>query len=131
MEHIGAQTCQLQHFVKRNFRKLLRVGNNPRVGGVNPVHVGVNFAQIRMARRGQRHGRRVRPAAAQSGNVVIFIQALKARNNHNALFVKLGRQPLCVNLFNSAGRIVRVCGNAGLPPGEGNHRKSHAFNGHG
>ena len=76
---------------KDTVAQLARIGHDPRVGREHARDVGVDFAHLGAERRGDRHGARVRAAAAERGHVFAGARdALKARHEHDAvLFERL------------------------------------------
>ena len=81
------QARQLEHLVVADPFNLPRFVNNPRVGGVNAVNVGVDLAGIGAQHRCQGHGRRVRTTPAQSGDIVVLV-ALEAGDDDDLSFAE-------------------------------------------
>ena len=48
VEHLGSLAGQLQHLIIGDLVELPGAGDQPGVGGVHPIHVGVDLAQIRV-----------------------------------------------------------------------------------
>ena len=60
------------------------VRHDPRVGGEHAVHVGVDLADVRLERGGQRDRGGVRAAAAQRGDVLAVLRhALEAGHDRD------------------------------------------------
>ena len=57
VQDVGAAGGQLQHLVVGDLVQLVRVRHNAWVGGVDAVHVGVNFTFVRLHRRCNGHPR--------------------------------------------------------------------------
>ena len=131
MEHLGPQCGQLQHLVVRNFLQHLRALDGAGVGGKDAVHVGINLTQVRVEHSGQGHRRGVRAAAAQGGNVVVFVDALEAGDDDNGLLVQLRQDPFGVNALDAGVSVGGVGAEPRLPPGQGDDRIAHSLNGHG
>ena len=115
MQDLGAQRGELQHFLEGHGLHAPRLGHHARVGGVDPVDVGVDLALVRLQRRGQSHGRRVRAAPAQGRDVAVGIDALKARHDHDLARLEVGQDRLRVDAVDEGLRVRRVGVNADLP----------------
>ena len=91
VHHPRAQAGQLEHLVVADAVDLAGLGDDPRVGGVDAVDVGVDLAGVGAQHGGQGHGRRVGAAAAQRRDVVVLVDALEAGDDHDlALAQRLG-----------------------------------------
>ncbi len=64
--HLGAARRQLQHLVVGDEVQLAGLGDDPRVGGVDAVHVGEDHAGLGPESRRQRDGGGVGAAAARA-----------------------------------------------------------------
>ena len=106
MKHLGAEGGKLEHFVIGYFVELFGVFDNSRVGGINAVHIGINMAGVGLERRGDGNGSRVGAASSEGGYVVIFIYALKTRNNHDVFAVELGLKSFRLDFFNAGVTVV-------------------------
>ena len=131
MEHLGAQGRQLQHFVVGDGVELLGVGNNPGIGGVHAVHVGVNLAQIGLERHCQGNSGGVGAAAAQGGDVAVAVDALEAGHQHDAVFVELLADAAALHLADAGAGVVRAGLHAHLPAGEADDGVAHLLDAHG
>ena len=67
LKHLGPERGHFQHFLEGDLVKPPRLGNDARVGGVDPVDVGIDVAALRMDRRRDRHRAGVRTAAPERG----------------------------------------------------------------
>ena len=83
----GADAGQFEHLVVADAVHLARFGHDARIGGVDAVHVGVDFAAdvaVRFLGRivlhdgGQGDGGGVGAAAAERGDVAVLVDALEA-----------------------------------------------------
>ena len=131
MEHLGPQGGQLQHLVVGDLVQLMGGGHQAGVGRVHAVHVGVNLAQIGVEGGGDGHRRRVRPAPAQGGDVVVLVQPLETGDDDNAPLVQLCSDALPLHPLDAGVAVAGVGAEARLPARERHHREAHAFNGHG
>ena len=68
LQHLGAERGQFQHLLEGDAVQLAGLVADARVGGVDPVHVGVDVAAFRAEGGGKGDGGGVRPAAAQRGD---------------------------------------------------------------
>ena len=89
LHHLRAEAGQFQHLVVGNFADLLRVRHQPRVGGVDPVHVRVDLAAVGLQRRGQRDRGQVRAAPAERGDVPVVVLSLETRDDHDVARVEI------------------------------------------
>ena len=78
LQDLGSGARQLDHLVVGNPRQLSRLRTDSRISRKNTFDIGVNLARLGVEKRRQRHRAGVRAAAPESGNIVIFIDALKA-----------------------------------------------------
>ncbi len=101
------------------------------VGGVDPLHVGVDLAQVRPAGGGDGHGAGVRAAPPQGGDVVVPVQALEPRHNDDVPFVQLVFDPLRLHPADAGVAVGGIGDKARLPPGEGLGGIAQALNRHG
>ena len=115
VEHLCAQAGKLQHLVEGDLIQLARARHQARVRGVNAVHVRVDLAQVRVQRGRNGHGAGVGAAASQGGDVVVAVQALEARDHHDAVFGKLALDALGVQVFDARARVGAVRVEARLP----------------
>ena len=91
LQHLGAEARELQHLLERNGLQPPRVGHDARVGGVDPVHVGVNLTLVGLERGRQRDAGRVGAAAPERGDVPGFVDALEARDDDDAAVARSAR----------------------------------------
>ena len=83
VHHARPRRGQLEHLVVADLLDLPGLGHNAGIGRIDAVDVGVDLAGIGMEHCRQGHRRRVAAAAAQGGDVVRLVDALKARRNHD------------------------------------------------
>ena len=131
VHHAGPQACQLEHLVIADAVDLAGFGDDPGVGGVHAVHVGVDLAGGGAEHRGQGDGRGIGAAAAQGRDVVILIHALEPGNDDDlALGEGLGHAVIGDVLDPRFG-VKAVGHQADLGPGEADRGHPQALDGHG
>ncbi len=85
---------ELQHLLVGDGVQPPGVGDDPRVGGEDAVHVGVDLADVGVQRRRHRDRGGVRAAAAQGGDVLgVLADALEAGDDDDRALVQRGPQP--------------------------------------
>ena len=93
-QHLGAGRRHLEHFLVGDGVQLRGVRHDPRVGGEDPVDVGVDLADVGLQCGGQRDGGGVRAAAAQRGDVLgVLADALEAGDQRDVALVQRGPDP--------------------------------------
>ena len=131
VHHARPQAGQLQHFVVADPLDASGFGQQPRIGRVDAVDVGIDFAGLGVQHRRQGHGRRIAAAAAQRGDVVILVDSLKSGGDHDLAFVQrlphaIGRDRL------DAGLGVGAVGlDADLSAGQADRLMPERMDGHG
>ena len=90
----GAEAGQLEHLVVADPVDLARLGDDPRVGRVDAVDVGVDLAGVGPEHGGQGHGGRVGAAAAQRRDVVVLVDPLEAGDDDDLALVERLDHPL-------------------------------------
>ncbi len=91
LQYAGALRCHLEHLFIGDSTQLLRLGNDARIGRINPVDIGEDIAAVGLQRGGERDGRGVRPAAAERRDAVARPDALKPGDDGD---LALGEAPL-------------------------------------
>ena len=119
MQHLCAFLCEQQHVVIRDHLAPHSVLADARVRGKYPVHVCVDDELISLQRRGERHCTRVRAAASERRDVAIFVDALKARRDHNAALGQLFPDTRGVDQFDLRVPMCTVRFDGDLPCAEG------------
>ena len=92
-----AQAGQFQHFIVADAVDLPGVFDDPRVGRVDAVHVGVIFADVGLQHRADRHQRGVAAAAAEGGEIAIGRDALEAGDDDDLAGIQLLEDALLVD----------------------------------
>ena len=98
LEHFGAHAGEFEHLFVGDRLELARLGDDPGVGGVDPVDVGVDVAAIGLDRGGDSDRAGVRAAAAERGHPALVGQALKAGDHRDLAALHRGDQRLGGNV---------------------------------
>ncbi len=117
VHHACAQTSQLEHLVVADASHHAGLGQDARVGGVDAVDVGIDFASVGPQHGGQGHRGGVAAAAPQGGDVVVVVDPLKAGSDDDLACVERGAHPLGRNLANPRLGVRAVGLDADLRPG--------------
>ena len=107
-----------------------RARQQPRVGRVHAIDVGVNLAGIRLEHRRQRHGCRIAAAASQRRDVEIFVDSLKSGGNHDFPFGQRTADACGGDRLNARLRVRAVGLDADLGTGEADRFVAERVNGH-
>ena len=108
----------MQHIGVVDAVKLFCARDETRIGGVNAVDIGVYLAARSAQRIGERYRRRVRAATAERGDIVVFVDALKAGDKDDLARLELTVQPVGAYVQNSCSAVDGVGENSRLPAGE-------------
>ena len=108
LQHLGAQARHLEHFFESDGVQAARIGHHARIGGVDAVHVGVDLALVGLQRRGQRHRRGIRAAAAERGDVALAVDPLEARDHRHAARSKIAAQARFVDRVDARACVGRI-----------------------
>ena len=81
LQHFRTDRGQLQHFLIGDLPQFAGFRHDPRVRRIDAIDIGIDVAAIRLQRRRQRHGRGIRPAAAECRDPIVRGQTLKARDD--------------------------------------------------
>ena len=103
VHHAGAEAGQLEHFVVADAAHLAGLGHEARIGREDAVDVGVDLADVGVEHGRQGDGGRVAAAAAERGDVEVFVDALEAGRDDDLAVVEqllhaLGRDRLDAGL---------------------------------
>ncbi len=121
LQHLGPQGGHLQHFLIGDAAQAPGSLLDPRIGGVDPVHVGVDVAR-RLQGGGDRHGGGVRAAAAQGGEPPVAGDPLESSDHRHFAGVQRRGELLGRNLVD-AGLAVGVVGDHRHLPAEPRARR--------
>jgi len=83
VQHLRPEARQLEHLVVCDAGELARPGNDAWIARIDSVDVGVDLADVRLERRCDRHGRRVRAAAPERRDAAVLRDPLKARHDRH------------------------------------------------
>ena len=128
LQDLGPERGHLEHFLERHLVEPPRLRHDARIGGVDAVDVGVDVAAVGVKRRGQRHRRSVRAAAAERRHAVgLGANALEAGDDCDLALGEACDDPDAVDA-GDARRAVRVVGRQrDLPALPGARVEPHAF----
>src|SRR5208283_1437627 len=90
-------------------------GDDARVGGIDPVDVGVDIAALGLERGGQRHGGGVGAAAAERGDAVVGRDALEAGDDGDLADVHAADQFGAVDVLDACLAVRGVGLDGDLP----------------
>ena len=107
---------QLEHLVVADSVQATSLGHDARVGRVDAVHVGVDFAGRCVEHGGQGHSRGVAAAAAQRGDVERLVDPLKPGSDHDSAGIQRRVQPVGRNGLDAGLGVAAVGHNADLSP---------------
>ena len=116
--HLGAVIGQFQHLLVPDLFQFPGPGGHPGVGGVDSLHVSVDFAPVRAQSGGQCHGGGVAAAPAQRRDVVPLGDALKTGHHHGPSLRQLMSHPSGVDPVNPGPPVARVGQNPRLRPAQ-------------
>ena len=88
-----SEAGQFKHFVVADLSNASCFGQDTRVGRVNSIDIRVDFAGIGLEDSCQCNRSRVASASAECGDVVVFVDPLKAGSNHNIAFLQQFADP--------------------------------------
>src|SRR5690348_10781622 len=115
VEDLGPGGGQFQHLLAGDAIDLLRRQNDPGVRGVDTIDVCVDLADVGLEGCGQCHGRRVRTAAAECGDLVGGTgHALETGNNGDVALVQGGADAVRVDVDDPGFAVDAVRDHAGL-----------------
>ena len=113
-----AELRQLEHLLVANLGHLARIRHHARVGRVDALDIGIDLAALGVQRARQCHRGRVRSAAAERGDVLVFGDALEAGDDHHLAVAQLRRDALRVDVGDARARKHSRRANAGLGTGQ-------------
>ena len=113
-QHLRSRRRHLEHLLVRDRRQLARVRHEPRVGGEDAGHVGVDLAG-RAERCRERDGRRVGAAAAERRDLHrVAREALEPGDEHDLVLIERVPDPVAADLADLRLAVRRVGEDAGL-----------------
>ena len=96
-----AETCHFEYLVIADLVDLDGLFVNARVGRIDAVNIGIDFAHLGLQGRRKRHRAGIRAAAAERGDIFIFIDALKAGDNDDLAVVEMLFYPFAVDALDA------------------------------
>ena len=87
LQYFRTHRGEFEHFFVSDRFQLARAGDDPRIGGINAVNVGIDVAAVGFDRRSNCNRRSIRSAAPQRGYAIVICQSLKTGDDSNC--------PLC------------------------------------
>ena len=119
-EHLGARGGQLEHLLVGDGVEPPGVRDDPRVGGEDAVHVGVDLADVGAQGGGDGDGGGVGAAAAERGDVLgVLADALEAGDDDDRALVQRRAQPARGDVDDPGLAVAAGGDDAGLRAGEG------------
>ncbi len=109
LQDLGAQAGHLQHFFRGDPVQTPGLRDDARVGGIDPIDVGIDTAFVRTQGRRHGHRSRVRSAAPQGRNIVFLVDALKAGHHYHPAGREIAFDPGVVDV-QDASTAVDVIG---------------------
>ena len=110
LQDLGANGREFKHFLIGNPLKLAGARHNARIGRIDPIHIGIDIATIRLDGSRDGDSRKIRSAAAKGGDAVALgVNALKPRHHRHLTLLHAFNQGRAINGFNAglAMRLVR------------------------
>ena len=130
-QHFRAAGGHFEHLLEGDGVQPAGVGHDPRVGAEDPVHVGVDLADVGVQRRGQRDRGGVRAAAAQRGDVAgVLADSLEPGHQHDPALVQGGLQPGRGDVDDLGFAVGAGGDDAGLRAGERAGLRAERLDGH-
>ena len=106
MQNTRTQRREFEHFVVTDLVELARGVNLVGIGCIDAVDVGINFAFFGLERGREGNCGGVLTTAAKSCDILVLVNALKARDNHDIFFAELALQPLLVDAADPRDAMV-------------------------
>jgi hypothetical protein len=78
LHDLGAAAGELEHLVVADLVELAGILDDARIGGVDAVNVGIDFALVGPDSGGEGDGGEVGSAPAESGDLTVLVDALEA-----------------------------------------------------
>ena len=106
-------------------------GQEPRVGGVDPIDIGVDFTSIGAQDGGQGDGCGIAAAASQGGDIEFVVDSLEARRDDDLASVKVLADPIRRDRFDASFGIRAIGTDSHLGTGQRDRLVAEAMNRHG
>ena len=118
VHHAGAEARQFEHFVVADRREATGGGEDPRIGRVDAVDVGVDLADVSPQHRGERHGGGVGAATAERRDVAMLVDPLEAGGDHDPAVVEELHDVVGGDRLDAGLRVGAVGADADLGAGQ-------------
>ena len=118
VHHAGTEARQFQHLVVADRGEAPGGGEDPRVGRVDAVDVGVDLADVGPQHRGECHGGGVGAAAAERRDVAVLVDPLEAGRDHDPAIIEELHDVVGGDRLDPGLRVGAVGADADLGAGE-------------
>ena len=119
VQHLRAGPGQGQHIPQVDAGELPGAGNQPGIGSIYAVHVGIDLAAVGLQSGSQGHGRGVGAAPAQGADISLGGEALKARDHRHTAPAQGLLNPAGGDQTDVAAAVPGAGEDPRLPAGEG------------
>ena len=122
LQHLGAKRRHFKHFLEGDPVKPARLGHDARIGRIDPVHVRIDVAAVRLDGGGDGDRAGVRAAASERRQSAgRLMDALEARDDSDFLADETGAQAFVPDGFDAGGTMGVGGADRDLPalPGAG------------
>ena len=131
-QHPGSRGRHLGHLLERDLVEFAGLRDHTRVGGEDPVHIGVDLAGVGLQVGGHGHRGGVGAPPAQRGDLLVGGRdPLEAGHDDHVAFVEVVLDPEGPDLFDLGAAVDGVGDDAGLRPGEAHRLHPLVAYGHG
>ncbi len=130
VHHARTEAGKFQHFVVAHAANEARFGQLAGIGGVDAIHVSIDFALVRIQRSRQRNGGGVASSASERRDVRVFIDSLKTCGDHDLAFVQQRFHPLGRDRMNASLRVRAVGFDSDLTARQADRFVAHRINCH-
>ena len=131
LQNLCSEAGQFQHFVVGNLFDLPGIGANIRIGRIDSVHIGEDFADIGLQTGSKGNCRCIRTAATKRGDISILVNPLESRHYEDGAVLQICSHLPVVNAFNARLAEGVVGNNGDLPAMIGLCLVPHGFKTHG
>jgi len=111
---LGAERGEFQDLIIRHLVHFFRIRDHTRVRGINAVHVSINFAMLGLERYRERHGRQIRTAPAERGDLTCRRLPLKPGHDHDLALNKRLFDAIRADILDACLAMKSIGNNADL-----------------